>query len=373
MMKKYLAALLALCLVLGMTACGQSEGTASVNTGEVAGEYYLDLTELGMKLTVYLRLDDAGNFLFSNTLAFETDKSSGTFQKSGEEYIMVFTSVNGEERSISDGLTSGFVVQEDGSLDFSGGNPVPYGSANIDTVSDDDPSIKLLGIPVSEGYEEPETASAFRAGVYTTEAVTENGVAYSHAVSFYEDNTYLHVMTWQQDGQPMFDFEMGTYGISTTQLALEAESGDHSGRVECEVVDGSSLKLSILPYAQAGERTTLDFTRTEQTAQLVTLSGTGTVTGTDAAFDVTVQLYADGTYTAVAAGYTESGLMVLDTRDGYMKQYPDHPETQARGLSQVATVPYGACGIDENGSLTLTDLRVCTSESLTRYKCTVTE
>ena len=70
-------------LVLGLTACGQSEKeTSAADTKEVANEYYIDLTDLGMKLTFYLRLEENGKFLFSNTLDFEVNKSSGTFQKS---------------------------------------------------------------------------------------------------------------------------------------------------------------------------------------------------------------------------------------------------------------------------------------------------
>lgn len=79
---RYLGGLMAAVLVLGMTGCGQSEEKKATDTKEVANDYYVDLTELGMNLTIYLRLEEDGNFLFSNTVDFATNKSSGTFQES---------------------------------------------------------------------------------------------------------------------------------------------------------------------------------------------------------------------------------------------------------------------------------------------------
>ena len=60
-------------LVLGLTACGkeESEAKGTEGTEELAGNYYIDLTDLGMKLTFYLDLEQDGTFMFSNTLDFE--------------------------------------------------------------------------------------------------------------------------------------------------------------------------------------------------------------------------------------------------------------------------------------------------------------
>lgn len=373
-LKRCAVALLALCMMFSLAACGQSTSdgetpggaSAGGNTAEVAGEYYLDLTELGMKLTVFLRLDDTGNFLFSNTLDFEVNKSAGTFQKSDEAYIMVFTSVNGEEISISDGKTASFVVTEDGSLDFSVGDAVPYGTATIDTVSAEDSSIILLAHAVTDDYEAPSSESSFQMGTYTTEPVEKDGVYYTHMITFYEDNTYLHFVNYEKDGQIMYDSETGTYGISTTQLALNLGEGDHASRVECEVVDASNLKVSVLKTPDAAERTTLDFAKADTIMELASYTGTGTVTGTTDTFEATLTIYEDGSYETVAEGFTESGVIAMDSAAGTFKQYPDHPETGVRGLSQVATVPSGTM---DSGKIV--DLRVRTSDNLTRYACTL--
>ncbi|MEE1086994.1 MAG: hypothetical protein U0L05_07520 [Schaedlerella sp.] len=374
-MKKFVCGLLTVACLTGLTGCGDSTSIQKAgDTEEVANDYYIDLTELGMKLTIYLRLDGKGNFLFSNTLDFEVNKSSGTFQKSGEEYIMVYNSVNGEEKSVSDGLTSGFVVTEEGSLDFTVCEQIYYGSAGATTVSENNPEAKLVAYVVPENFEEPGLDSEFQAETYTAITTAEDGTVYTHTASFYEDNSYL-IST--QYGQSSFFYEAGIYGVSTSQLALTPEDAESeetesemSGRVECEIVDSNHLKMSILASAGAKERTQVDFTKTENTIQAVKLSGTAKEA--PESFETTFIVYTDGSYESSANGFTERGLLVIDTENGYVKQYPDHPETGARGLTQVATVPSGTSS-NENGKLTLGDLRIRISEDLSRYKCTVTE
>lgn len=355
-------------LILGLTGCGQSGDKKTADTKDVANDYYIDLTDLGMKLTIYLRLDEEGNFIFSNTLDFETNKSSGTFQKSEDEYIMVYSTVNGEEKSVSDGLTSSFTVQEDGSLDFTGCDYIYYGSAKATTVSEEHPGAELIAVVVPDDYDAPDTGSEFQSGSYAAADVAEDGVAYAHAVSFYEDSSYMHVIRYEKDGELCFAYETGTYGINTTQLALEPEGGD---RISCEVVDAETLSVSVYPYAGAQERETLEFTRTEEPSVVAEFSGSGEVTGGEEAFDVTVKLYSDGSYESTAADFTETGILAVSTADSYIKQYPDHPETSVRGLNQVATVPAGTCAY-EGGKLGLAGLRVRKSAGLARYECTVT-
>ena len=156
---RHLAGCLGIVLLLTAAACGTEEigeKKATTDTSEVAGEYCLDLTDLGMKMMLYLRLDAEGGFLFSNSQEFAVDKGSGSFQKSGDAYIMVYTSVNGEEKSVSDGITSSFTVTEDGKLDFSIGEKVYYGSVGVNTTSAENTEAKLLGVLVSQNADVTE-------------------------------------------------------------------------------------------------------------------------------------------------------------------------------------------------------------------------
>lgn len=375
--KKCLCAFAVGIMMLGVVGCGQSEEEEEKKTASkaaaLANDYYIDLTELGMKLTIYLRLDEEGKFLFSNTLDFEVNKSSGTYQESEDAYIMVYDSVNGEEKSVSDGVTSTFEVLEDGTLDFTE-SVIYYGSASANTGSAEDENVKMLAVVVPEDYESPITESEFQTGIYVSEDVTEAGVTYSHAVSFYEDNSYVHMTIYEKDGNKAFDRETGSFGVSTTQLALQPEKTETAGmenRVECEVVDDSHLTLSVFPYAGADERMQMAFTKTDSVGKIAEFFGAA-VSKEGESFEVTINLYADGTYESEAEGFTETGILVLDTEEGYLKQYPDHPETGVRGLNQVATVPAGTLTYKEEG-LVLEGLRIRKSAGLTRYECTVRE
>lgn len=369
-MRRKIKALFLSLAVLALTACGRNEQMTSENkaagTEKIAGDYYIDLTELGMKLTFYLRLDEEGTFLFSNALDFETNKSSGTVQKTEEGYLMVYDSVNGEEKSVSDGLTTNFVRLEDGSLDFSGESGcIYYGSARATTASADDSDVKLIACPVSEDYEAPESKSEFQIGSYTAEDVQENGIAYTHTVSFFEDNSYLHLMTCEKAGQLCFISEIGTYSVSTTQLALQPEEEE---RISCEVKDASNLMLSVWPYEGAQQRIEMKFVKTEEKQALAEFSGSGSVKGSNENFEAAVTLYTDGSYASEADGFSETGILVLNTAEAFLKQYPDHPETGVRGLSQVETVPAGEL-TEEDGTLRLRGLRIRRSESLNRDIC----
>lgn len=367
--RRIILLLAAVVLTAALAGCGKTEaGTKKTDTKDVANDYYIDLTELGMKLTIYLRLDETGSFTFSNTLDFETVKSSGTFQETDGEYVMIYDSVNGEEKTASDGLTSSFTVMEDGSLDFTGCDCIYYGSAKATTTSAEHPDAKLIAVIVPDDYDAPGTETDFRVGTYTTADVTEAGIVYRHSISFYEDNTYLHLIRYEKDGMPGFVSETGTYGVNTTQLALEPNGAD---RLSCEVTDDKNLKLSVVPFAGATERSMLDFTIEEEPELMAELTGSGE-TKEGEAFAVAVKLYTDGNYEATAGDFTETGVLALDSENALCKQYPDHPETAVRGLNQVTTVPAGVLS-DEGGKLTLGGLRVRKSAGLTRYECSVTE
>ena len=362
MLKRIILVLMAAIMAVTFCACNDKEGGSSSAASEgsgldAAGDYYLDLTELGMKLTIYLRINDDGSFKFSNTAGFEVDKSSGTVEKSGNEYLMVYTSVNGKEKSISDDLNSKFVKTENGELDFTVCERIYYGSAGATTTSEENKDAKLIAKPITSDYKAPETDTKFKSGVYTDES--------GMRASFFDDGSYLFFL-YSDSG---FICEAGEYGVSTSQLALTPQGGD---RISCTVVSESELSLSA-PTGSV-ERETLTFKKTDSSAEtLMTFSGEGKMAGTDESFIVTMTLYTDGTVLINADGFEESGLFVPDVSAGSFKLYPDNPNDKKRGLKQVENVPAGELTFDENGAAVLTDLRVRTTESLNRDKSTLTE
>ena len=349
-----LAVLFSICLTLA--GCGKGKGeeeAKAADTKEIAGDYYLDLSDLGMKLTLYLRIEDNGKFQFSNTTDFKINKSNGTIEKSSDKYIMVYESVNEEEKTLAEGVTSSFTVRDDQSLDFSGCERIYYGSATAVTVSSEDPSITLSAVPIPEDYEEASTESEFTMGTY----VATSG-ADSFRLSCYEDNSYILVIVREENGAKVYSSESGVYGVSTTQLALTPTGQD---RLSGEILSATELNVPVL-LSGSEERTGIAFTKEEEAGVVASLSGS----------DTEVTIFSDGSYTSVSAGFSESGILVLDSASGSFKIYPDHPETQVRGLNQINTVPAGTY-TQSGSSMTLEDFRVRTSEGLSRTKVTVAQ
>ena len=262
-MKRLLALTLAVLLVLltGCTAEGEQK-TSAADAGAVAGDYYLNLSQLGMKLTIYLRISENGRFQFSNTTDFTLEKSAGTVQKGEDKYMMVYESVNGEDKTLSEGVTSSFRVNEDGSLDFSVCERIFYGSASAVTVSEDDPNVTLVGVPLPEDYQAASTESQFRSGVY----MAHKG-EHSFCISFYDDNSYLLAEARQEGEQIVYTSESGIYGVSTTQLALTPTG---ASRLSGEVLSDTEL---MIPIPENGERTALGFALIDGPFEEKTFSG----------------------------------------------------------------------------------------------------
>ncbi len=365
---RILAVLLSVLLLCSLfSACGGSGGSedggnqgAAQGIGEIAGDYYLDLTDLGMALTMYLRLSDDGTFLFADSIEFDSEKSSGTIESSDDGYIMLYDMVNGEEKTITDGLTSSFSVLEDGNLDFGSSEKIYYGSAAVTGKSADDPNLTVKGILIDDDYEAPDTSSEFAIGSYT--AQTDSKL---YTVSFYEDDTYLLVESYEEDGVMMYVSTTGTYGISTEQIAFTPDGGD---RLSGEVISESEIKIPASNDAESEE--TLTANKLGGAQDIATL--TGQVTAEDETVDVTVILYTDGSYDVKAGEFAESGVYTLGSSAGEFKTYPDHPETDVRGLNQISTVPAGTF-TNTDGKLVLTGFRVRTSDNLTRYECEVAQ
>ncbi len=142
-----------------------------------------------MTLVFYLQIEEDGRFLFSDTLEFEVNKSSGIIEKTETGYVMAYDSINNEPVSISEGKTSNFIVTEDNELDFSGSEKLYYGTASIVSQSDENSTAKLVAKELTNDFEPSTKEVTFTYGSY--EASGEN---INYTVSFYEDNSYIVAM-----------------------------------------------------------------------------------------------------------------------------------------------------------------------------------
>ena len=85
----FFAIVVSFAAVLALAGCGSSKTTDSSNSSKtdkkaveaVAGDYYLDLSELGMKLVIYLRLTENGHFSFLIQRILRSIKAQVSFRK----------------------------------------------------------------------------------------------------------------------------------------------------------------------------------------------------------------------------------------------------------------------------------------------------
>lgn len=121
-MKKILAMLLSLCLLLGVCPAMAEES--------LAGTYVLDAAPLGMPLQIYLIIDENNNFQWTNKLEGGSDKGNGMIGNEGDVYMMLYSDSTAESMK-----TATFAV-EGQKLVFS--TRVPYGSAGL-SINTEDP------------------------------------------------------------------------------------------------------------------------------------------------------------------------------------------------------------------------------------------
>ena len=122
---------LATLLVLGVAAVGADRFES------IAGVYQIDITNLGMPLVFYLRIDADGTFMLSPNTDFDPSESrgEGVIGESQGVYMMIY-----KEHTADNPKTATFVL--DGpNLVFQ--STLPYGSSNIiDSAEDpDDPTV----------------------------------------------------------------------------------------------------------------------------------------------------------------------------------------------------------------------------------------
>lgn len=114
-MKKLLALIISLCLLLG--------AVPALAEDHLAGTYILDASPLGMPLKIYLMIDENNNFQWTNKLEGGVDKGNGTIGSQDGTYVMLYSD------STNENLKMATFTVENGALVFS--TRVPYGAAGV--------------------------------------------------------------------------------------------------------------------------------------------------------------------------------------------------------------------------------------------------
>lgn len=354
--KALLAALLAAVMVFGLVACNDNpEGPGTGGNGgngtkiEIAGTYKIDLSPF-MQLTIYLKVEENGNFKFSDTKAFEKEKSSGTVSKVEDAYLMLYKKVNGSDVT---GETCNLTKETNGNLKFVG--KILYGTVTINSPmqnEDTEEDVYFYAVPATNDGEEGESET-LEIGLY----YGADGI-YQYYLNLLEGGSFTAFVSYEMQGMGAgFAYDYGTYTKmgamcrmtssvykdkeDTTKPLTESVTVDSEGVVKADV------KLS--PFAKDTKEITVSAVK-DEVGIAATFTGTKTMTmGGGATFNLEMTVLMDGSYTFTstdAAGenepYTETGFIGIEgmlTRKGVL-------------IPQGMNTP-GEVIVDENGAITI--------------------
>ena len=325
-----LALMLAATMAVGLTACGENGGdttnpatTEPVTTepvesevAEIVGDYSIDLSALGMPLTVYLRIEEDGAFQFSNSTEFAVDKNSGTVRASSDGYIMVYSTINGEAAS---GKTTTLKTEADGRLKFEG--TVYYGSTKPNSPMENEDTGEtnyLYAVPVGQGGSEvPEVV--LEKGLYTgtyESAGMGSAVVYEYYLNLREDGKFTAFVTFDMMGGTMFAYDYGTYTMMgsvcrmTSEVYTEAEDDtkDLTESVMAESETQITAEVKMSPMAK--DTVEITIVKAEDAPVVATyVASKASMMG--GSYDMTLSICADGSYSYVSKD-AASGEVVME-------------------------------------------------------------
>ncbi len=244
-------------LVLSVAACGRN-GEDPVNgengengendvpdNGEVfalSGEYEIDITNLGMPLVIYLKIDDDGDFMLQTSRAFDDPRDTGTIRKVDEAdqddtYLMIYDETDNDELR-----TATFYVV-DGNLRFQ--TRMPYGGSNIMYEAEDPHDPEIMHYLWAMSFRHEEHFGVY-GGSHIVEAMGQE-VEYIYSLELMPGLRYRFESMFEMGGE-IYDFsEEGSFSIEDDVFYM---TPDGASTTEGTIENGT-LKARIQPSAMA--------------------------------------------------------------------------------------------------------------------------
>ena len=240
---KVMSILLVLCMLFSVTACSNDAGAKDTsnnatdgntdttdNSGkfaDIAGEYILDASELGMPMKWYIRVSADGAFLISTKRDFSDNKGEGTVGGKDGTYMLVY-----KENTTENPKTATFTLDGKNML-FS--TNVPIGAASVSPKEDAYPVAKLiahediLGVYMGE-YEKAAMGSSV---IYSYELTLGYGLEYTFSSSF------------SMMGSEQTRTEAGNFEINGTEISFSAATVNGEKVESAETVKGSIADKTV--------------------------------------------------------------------------------------------------------------------------------
>lgn len=313
-MKKFWRTVLSVMLVLvmaaGLFACQPNDETGGGDDlSEIAGDYGIWVADMGF--SVYFRVTADGKFQFSSAEGFSDDKASGTVGKLTSNYLMMYTSVDGEPVTTGTVANTHFVAESDGRLRFT--DRISYGSAGISS----DETNSVYAVPLDE-YEEPVTVEV-TPDTYFAAATFVNGEENVSATLYLtlEEGTFRLFAV--NAAENFLYSQSGTYRTMNGTILLEV-NGESFGNVIG--IDQTHVQLATEEENLVEE--SLQMAKSEEEEVLYRFEGTSPTGRPGYDYTLSLDLYANGRYeykssfemnmggTVVDMGTSESGNYAID-------------------------------------------------------------
>ncbi len=287
--KRITLMILAFFLAIVLLAC-QTTTTTTKADFELAGEYEIDITNLGMPLVFYLKMETDSTFKLSSNRNYDVDKGHGTVAGSGGTYMLLYSDSTTENPK-----TATFTVVNQNLL-FS--TNLPYGASNINfmKVDDDDPEITYYLMAKIYAFED---RLGEYAGSHTVSAMGSE-ITYQYSIHLKPGLEYTFRSDFEMGGEAYSYDEKGIFTISGMTITITPEG---QSAIEGVIKEDGSLDLSVKP-SQMGSRAVRNLRLTTTAAYAgVYLGYRNRVMGETVMYDTDTTLILDK-----FGGYTYQGI-----------------------------------------------------------------
>ena len=386
-MKKFWLIALSLLLVVAMTfgiiACDKGkdddkDGGDETGIEEVAGDYSIDLSALGMPLIVYLRIEEDGKFMFSGSAEFTADKNSGTVSKSSTGYLMVYSTVNG---SAANGETTKFTKESNGNLKFDG--TMYYGSTKPTSPMENEDTGKteyLYAVPYTEGGGEElvQLQNGVYYGTYTSTSTGMGaGTVYEYYLTLRDDDNFTSFVSFSMGESTYYVYDYGTFeamnsnGRLTSSVYKDTEDATKPLSESVQALSETEVKAEVRVGPMLKDLVEIEMEKiAAPTTPVMQFEGEHTIQmgQMSMAFELSLSVCADGSYvfTSTASGEEpseETGFIGFDMMNDKVYVLPDGVTSGVTGSYDSETNTITAkfslgAGSPQEVQLTMTDVDV---------------
>jgi hypothetical protein len=225
-------------LVLGTVAFGAGRFES------IAGVYQIDITNLGMPLVFYLRIDADGAFMLSPNTNFDPSESrgEGVIGESQGVYMMIY-----KEHTADNPKTATFVL--DGpNLVFQ--STLPYGSSNIINSAEDPDNPDIVYTLTADTLALSDYYGTY-AGGHSVQAMGST-VDYTYTLTLKAGLRYVFSSQFAMGGEVYTYTETGNWNVNGDVFTLVPAGGDP---VQGTITSSGEITVGILPSSMARERT----------------------------------------------------------------------------------------------------------------------